>query len=98
MQLSLWKYLTNRMYALQLLQDSGTFLEHLSNWELMLWCLALGLYVLRFMTLGTKINKKYRNFSVLITEQVRSPGCGAVSVCVLTFRLFNAYITFKAVV
>ena len=26
--------------------------------------------MLRFMTLGTKINKKYRNFSVLITEQV----------------------------
>lgn len=56
--------------CVELLQDSGTFLEHLSNWELMLWCLALGLYVLRFMTLGTKINKKYRNFSVLITEQI----------------------------
>jgi hypothetical protein len=26
--------------------------------------------LLRFMTLGSKINKKYRNLSVLITEQV----------------------------
>jgi len=25
---------------------------------------------MRFVTLGTSINKKYRNFSVLITEQV----------------------------
>ena len=34
------------------------------------WCLALGIYMMRFMTLGLKINKKYRNLSVLITEQV----------------------------
>jgi len=32
--------------------------------------MCLGVYLLRFITLGTKINKKYRNFSVLITEQV----------------------------
>jgi len=35
-----------------------------------MWCMCLGVYLLRFITLGTKINKKYRNFSVLITEQV----------------------------
>ena len=55
---------------LQLLQDYGRFLEHLGNWELLVWAMALGLYLLRFITLATKINKKYRNFAVLITEQV----------------------------
>jgi len=54
----------------QLLQGSENFLEYLGNWELVMWCMALAIYLLRFMTLGTKINKKYRNFSVLITEQV----------------------------
>lgn len=34
------------------------------------WVLCLGFYLLRFMTLGTKINSKYRNLSVLITEQI----------------------------
>ena len=58
-------------YIFQLLHDSGGFLDHLGNWELVMWCLTLGVYLLRFMTLGTQINKKYRNFSVLITEQVR---------------------------
>lgn len=38
--------------------------------EALAWCLALGAFLLRFMTLGTKINRKYRNLSVLITEQI----------------------------
>lgn len=38
--------------------------------EALFWCLGLGILLLRFMTLGTKINKKYRNLSVLITEQI----------------------------
>lgn len=41
------------------------------NVEALVWCLMLGVFLLRFMTLGTKINHKYRNMSVLITEQVR---------------------------
>nr|CAD7453102.1 unnamed protein product [Timema tahoe] len=40
------------------------------NLEALVWCLALGVFLLRFMTLGTKINRKYRNLSVLITEQL----------------------------
>ncbi|XP_066994433.1 protein phtf isoform X2 [Anabrus simplex] len=40
------------------------------NLEAMAWCLVLGVFLLRFMTLGTKINRKYRNLSVLITEQI----------------------------
>ena len=41
------------------------------NLEAVVWCLVLGLYLLRFMTLGNKTNRKYRNLSVLLTEQVR---------------------------
>lgn len=36
----------------------------------MIWCFGLGILLLRFMTLGTEINKKYRNLSLLITEQI----------------------------
>lgn len=36
----------------------------------MVWCFGLGILLLRFMTLGTEINKKYRNLSLLITEQI----------------------------
>ena len=34
-------------------------------------CLVLSVYVLRFMTLGSKINSKFTNTSGLLTEQVR---------------------------
>lgn len=33
-------------------------------------CCAIGIYLIRFMTLGAKINKKYSSLSVLITEQI----------------------------
>lgn len=58
------------LMCLQLLKDSDTYLDYLCNWELLAWSLALGVYILRFMTLGLKINQKYRNLSVLITEQI----------------------------
>ena len=54
----------------QLLRDAEIYLDYLCNWELLVWCMALGVYLLRFMTLGLRINKKYRNLSVLITEQI----------------------------
>lgn len=40
------------------------------NVEALAWCIVLGFFLLRFMTLGDKINRKYRNLSVLITEQI----------------------------
>ncbi|GAB0086776.1 Protein phtf [Sergentomyia squamirostris] len=40
------------------------------NIEALIWSSALGTYLLRFMTLGTKLNRKYRSISVLITEQI----------------------------
>jgi hypothetical protein len=51
------------------------------NLEALVWCLVLGVFLLRFMTLGTKINRKYRNLSVLITEQV--------CVCGMEIRYFR---------
>ncbi|KAL8575034.1 hypothetical protein ACOMHN_063566 [Nucella lapillus] len=58
------------LMCIQMLKDSETYMDFLCNWELVTWCIALGIYMMRFMTLGLKINKKYRNLSVLITEQI----------------------------
>ncbi|XP_041360505.1 protein PHTF2-like [Gigantopelta aegis] len=58
------------LMCLKMLKDTDTYLDYMCNWEIVIWCLALGTYLLRFMTLGLKINKKYRSLSVLITEQI----------------------------
>ncbi|GLV45397.1 phtf [Carabus blaptoides fortunei] len=55
--------------SMELLKDSVT-VHSQYNFEAVLWCLGLGVFLLRFMTLGTKINRKNRNLSVLITEQI----------------------------
>uniref|UniRef100_I3KBZ9 Putative homeodomain transcription factor 1 n=1 Tax=Oreochromis niloticus TaxID=8128 RepID=I3KBZ9_ORENI len=54
----------------QLLQSHKTFLESLMNWELMVWCASLVLFLLRLATLGSETNSKYSNSSVLLTEQI----------------------------
>ncbi|XP_030584560.1 putative homeodomain transcription factor 1 isoform X2 [Archocentrus centrarchus] len=54
----------------QLLQSHKTFLESLINWELMVWCSSLILFLLRLATLGSETNSKYSNSSVLLTEQI----------------------------
>ncbi|XP_014662892.1 PREDICTED: putative homeodomain transcription factor [Priapulus caudatus] len=56
--------------CVQLITDHTTFLNSLFNCEILLWSLGIGAYLLRFMTLGTKTNRKYCNLSVLITEQI----------------------------
>ena len=53
-----------------MLKDTDNYLEYLCNWELLVWCFGLAIFLMRFMTVGLKINKKYRNLSVLITEQI----------------------------
>ncbi|XP_015593085.1 putative homeodomain transcription factor 1 [Cephus cinctus] len=55
--------------SLELIKDLES-LHSRYNIEALFWSFALGIFILRFMTLGTKINKKYRNLSVLITEQI----------------------------
>ncbi|CAK6960969.1 putative homeodomain transcription factor 1 [Scomber scombrus] len=54
----------------QLLHSHETFLESLTNWDLMVWCSSLMLFLLRLATLGSETNYKYSNSSVLLTEQI----------------------------
>ncbi|XP_040889648.1 putative homeodomain transcription factor 1 [Toxotes jaculatrix] len=54
----------------QLLHSHKTFLESLTNWELMVWGSSLVLFLLRLATLGSETNCKYSNSSVLLTEQI----------------------------
>ncbi|XP_017761754.1 PREDICTED: putative homeodomain transcription factor [Eufriesea mexicana] len=55
--------------CLELIKDLES-LHSRYNVEALFWSFSLGIFILRFMTLGTKINKKYRNLSALITEQI----------------------------
>lgn len=54
----------------QLLHNHKTFLESLTNWELVVWGPSLLLFLLRLATLGSETNSKYSNSSVLLTEQI----------------------------
>lgn len=54
----------------QLLHIHETFLECHYNWELVIWCISLSLFLLRFVTLGSETSKKYSNTSILLTEQI----------------------------
>lgn len=54
----------------QLLHNHKTFLESLTNWELVVWGPSLLLVLLRLATLGSETNSKYSNSSVLLTEQI----------------------------
>ncbi|XP_042258898.1 protein PHTF2-like isoform X3 [Thunnus maccoyii] len=56
--------------SLQLLHVHETFLECHYNWELVIWCSSLSLFLLRFVTLGSETSKKYSNTSILLTEQI----------------------------
>ncbi|XP_061124997.1 protein PHTF2-like isoform X3 [Syngnathus typhle] len=54
----------------QLLHAQEPFLECHYNWELVIWCSSLSLFLLRFVTLGSETSKKYSNTSILLTEQI----------------------------
>uniref|UniRef100_A0A6I8SZ35 Putative homeodomain transcription factor 2 n=1 Tax=Xenopus tropicalis TaxID=8364 RepID=A0A6I8SZ35_XENTR len=54
----------------QLLHVHETFLDCQYNWELVIWCISLTLFLLRFVTLGSETSKKYSNTSILLTEQI----------------------------
>ncbi|XP_032895736.1 protein PHTF2 isoform X2 [Amblyraja radiata] len=54
----------------QLLHIHETFLDFHYNWELVIWCIPLTLYLLRFVMLGSETNNKYSNTSILLTEQI----------------------------
>ncbi|GAB1289424.1 Protein PHTF2 [Apodemus speciosus] len=54
----------------QLLHVHEVFLDCHYNWELVIWCISLTLFLLRFVTLGSETSKKYSNTSILLTEQI----------------------------
>lgn len=57
--------------CIRFLQDADFLTDSLFNWQLVIWCLCIWTYMLRFMTIGFRINKKYRNcMSMVITEQI----------------------------
>lgn len=58
--------------VVQLLQVGDSFMEDLLNWDATLAAAAIGIFLLRFMTVGLQIDKKFKNLSILITEQVRA--------------------------
>ncbi|EDW02003.1 GH21753 [Drosophila grimshawi] len=55
--------------SVEWLKDSVNLHTHLTL-EALIWSITIGIYLLRFMTLGQKIQHKYRSVSVLITEQI----------------------------
>uniref|UniRef100_A0A669NV61 Putative homeodomain transcription factor 2 n=1 Tax=Phasianus colchicus TaxID=9054 RepID=A0A669NV61_PHACC len=57
-------------FCLQLLHMHEIFLDCHYNWELVIWCISLTLFLLRFVTLGSETSKKYSNTSILLTEQI----------------------------
>ena len=55
----------------QLLKEAEICAGKLYCYEMVFWNMAIGVYIMRLIILGSKINRKYRsNLSVLLTEQV----------------------------
>ncbi|GAV03890.1 hypothetical protein RvY_14258 [Ramazzottius varieornatus] len=46
------------------------FTSSIYVWEAMCWLLAVGIFLLKFMMLGSKTNQKFHNSSILTTEQL----------------------------
>ncbi|KAF3859155.1 hypothetical protein F7725_021554 [Dissostichus mawsoni] len=69
---STWDWVVHECIAVfrNLLHVHETFLECHYNWELVIWCSSLSLFLLRFVTLGSETSKKYSNTSILLTEQI----------------------------
>lgn len=76
------------LFSPQLLHSHKTFLESLTNWELMVWASSLILFLLRLATLGSETNCKYSNSSVLLTEQVKHTGARADSRFIQSVRVW----------
>ncbi|EUB58690.1 Putative homeodomain transcription factor [Echinococcus granulosus] len=53
----------------------GGVFSSLAVWDILAYTAALSFFLLRFLTLGTKITKKFRNVSILITEQMNLSLC-----------------------
>ncbi|KAJ8020993.1 putative homeodomain transcription factor 2 [Holothuria leucospilota] len=56
--------------CMEMIRSSDNFPSNLHNWELVGWTFSLSPFLLQFIILGSEINKKFRNTSVLLTEQI----------------------------
>ncbi|XP_015783754.1 putative homeodomain transcription factor 2 [Tetranychus urticae] len=57
--------------CIQLLRDNEICSEKLYCWEMVFWNLAIGLYIMRLMILGSKMNRKSRGcLTILLSEQI----------------------------
>uniref|UniRef100_UPI00398E612C protein PHTF1-like isoform X5 n=1 Tax=Pristiophorus japonicus TaxID=55135 RepID=UPI00398E612C len=54
----------------QILHGHMSFLDSLYNWELLIWGASLAVFLLRLVTLGSEVSRKYNNVSILLTEQI----------------------------
>jgi len=50
--------------------EKDHFLSYFFSWEVTAWSLVVGVFLIRFIALGSDINRKYRNTSILLTEQI----------------------------
>ncbi|CAM9326436.1 unnamed protein product [Ascophyllum nodosum] len=71
---SLAFYLSLALLAAILFEVLGNrearFLTMLVHWELLVWCCSISFFLLRYLTLGADTNDRYRDTSVLLTEQI----------------------------
>ncbi|KAF0993414.1 hypothetical protein HZS_2346 [Henneguya salminicola] len=51
-------------------KSDATFMEQYLNWEIPSWALLLSSFLLRFLSLGAEVNRKYNNNTELLTEQI----------------------------
>ena len=56
--------------TVHLMNSSEMFVASLLYWDSLVFLLALAFFILHFITIGAKINKKYHNISTLLTEQI----------------------------
>ena len=50
--------------------NSGSVGQNVRSWYILVWSAILSLYILRFIGLVDRINRKYRSTSVLLTEMI----------------------------
>ncbi|KAF1741632.1 hypothetical protein MXB_3382, partial [Myxobolus squamalis] len=46
------------------------FLDEYLNWEIPLWSILFSSFLLRFLSLGADVNRKFNNNTELLTEQI----------------------------
>lgn len=81
--------------SVEWLKDSVHLHSHL-NLEALMWSTTIGIFLVRFMTLGNKIHHKYRSVSVLITEQINLY-LQVFSISFIT-KLFSTCVFFKSLI